>query len=184
MILSLKTGFICEQSACVCCYSILANTQVLSQAVVKFKTIHWCSCCTALDLSDCLTHTVGERKTFQRMSVSGQTGLMKSLYQTTRMFPFIPLPPFTIIRELKNKYLQWAVRHCWNIRRAVWYEKSLDWEFQNEGPEFVGTFFECIIAALFRNYIVKSLDFMLYHGDTKVGLGQWSTHMPKHTRWV
>lgn len=63
------------------CYSIFANTGV-SESVVKFKTIYDGSGCTALDLSDCLTHTAGERKTFLRMkSVSGQIGLMKSLYK-------------------------------------------------------------------------------------------------------
>lgn len=62
-------------------YSISANAAV-SEAVVKFKTTHSSSCCTALDLSDCLTHTAGERKTFLRIkSVSGQIGLMKSLYK-------------------------------------------------------------------------------------------------------
>lgn len=88
-----------------CLLQYSCKTRV-SESVVKFKSIYGCSCCTALDLSDRLTHTAGERKTFLRMkTVSGQTGLMKNLYKTTRMFPLIPPPPFIITRGWKNKYL-------------------------------------------------------------------------------
>lgn len=51
--------FICQQY-CTVCYFIFTNTRV-RESVAKFKTIYGCSCSTAFDLSDCLTHTVGER---------------------------------------------------------------------------------------------------------------------------
>lgn len=86
------------------------------------KTICGCSFFTTLDLSDCLTHTAGEGKAFLRMKTIRTDGSDEtSLQNHTHISPLGSLLLFMITRGWKNKYLQWAVRHCWNFCRDVWY---------------------------------------------------------------
>lgn len=70
---------------------------------------------------------------------------MTSLWKSTCMFLFIPLPLFIIARGWKNKYLDRVVRHCWNICRDVRHENpknpNSNRKLLNEGPDIAGTFY-------------------------------------------
>lgn len=115
---------------------------------------------TSLDLSGCLTNTVGEKEAFLRMkTVSGQRGLMKAVTKAHACFSSSLLHSWSS-REWKNKYLHWAVRHCWNICGVDWYEIfSLFLQGISTWRAGNGTniLLDCIIAVLLVSALWKHL---------------------------
>lgn len=88
-----------------------------------------CGCSVLLHLT-CLTvwpALLGREKHSWGWRLLGQR---KHFYKTTHTSSFSSLLLFVIARGWKNKYLQWAVRHCWNFCRDVWYVNIFLQEFQ------------------------------------------------------
>lgn len=75
--------------------------------------------------------------------MSGQTGLMKNPYKTTRMFPLIPPPPFIITRGWKiNIYSELlgiveTFAGLFDMRTFFFFIGN----FKIKGPEMEGTFY-------------------------------------------
>lgn len=81
--------------------------------------------------------------------MSGQTGLMKNPYKTTRMFPLIPPPPFIITRGWKiniyNELLGIVETFAGLFDMRTFFYR----EFQNKGAGNGGNILlDCIIAVL------------------------------------